>query len=588
MLQNNNKQKYLQNLIIIVSFLLLSTFSVIFILHTYILFSGSDLLFHLKRVLELKTSFSHGVLLPQYSFNQFHGSAVMLLYPYINLWPILLFSLFLKSKILLIYIWVIYNVFLSLLISFYSSKPFNKSIWTSYLFAVIYSLSNTYTSYIFYDSDFGVVTALALLPLVVFGFIKLLNGKGIIELSLGLIGIVFSHVLSVFIIIGLLILWTIFNYRKVNIYLIKRIAQAITVVALITSIEWLPTVYFGINNYNNISSIGFPSMKGTSFMSLIHNSIGISYGLSIFAICGLILGVFCYKKFNGCLKQMYIISLIVILICSNLFPWNLTNHGIFKIIKIFQFSWRFYIIPQIFLSYIFAKFIVEYISLRKIKSFLFVISICLLGLCQIHVQQENVNYALPTVNYNFNKYDNSNTKKISNDNINKSLFSSEQVNGFPKDKYKFTRSSQIDQLSKINGNGSLSFEDYYPKEPKYLLKFINNNLIFMPKNKNSMRFKHIGYNAYSFKNRYKNRHITIPIFCYNGEHINLYLNNKLTNFKVNKNSLISLNNVSNGTNFIYVEYKSNRIITIMSMLIFLLGLVMLCKFEYADNRKLME
>ena len=127
------------NGLILFSFFIITVFSFFFIIKSHYFLGYDDVTFHLKRILELRESMLHGVFFPHLAFNQFHGSEIMTFYPYINLLPIAVISMFVTSKIWILNIWYMLNNFLALICSYYGSYSYIKSKKISYVFAVIYS-----------------------------------------------------------------------------------------------------------------------------------------------------------------------------------------------------------------------------------------------------------------------------------------------------------------------------------------------------------------------------------------------------------------------------------------------------------------
>lgn len=200
-----NRIKYKISNHICLCFFLISCISMSLLMLTHNLSGEADIAFHLRRILELKASILNGHLLPDFSFNYYHGSLIMTLYPYLNLIPIVLISLFVKSLIKLVYIWYIINEFIALLFSYFSSYTYNKSERISFIFSIIYSMSTMFLT----DGmdDFGKITSEAALPLVIFGCLSLFKNNKYIQLSVGLTLITYSSVPDAIIAIFFCFLW---------------------------------------------------------------------------------------------------------------------------------------------------------------------------------------------------------------------------------------------------------------------------------------------------------------------------------------------------------------------------------------------
>ncbi|MDO4903313.1 MAG: hypothetical protein Q3959_03515, partial [Limosilactobacillus sp.] len=83
--------------------------------------------------------------------------------------------------------------------------------------------------------------------------------------------------------------------------------------------------------------------------------------LSFFAILGLIVGFIAINHIPQYMKQLLVISIIVIIMCSSFVPME-----ILKNTQISNLQWpsRIEVVPQVFLTFIFS-YIVEYVLLKK-------------------------------------------------------------------------------------------------------------------------------------------------------------------------------------------------------------------------------
>lgn len=584
--------KKIYNLLLILFFAVLSYLSSILLFHIHYLFGAGDMQFHLERLSELKLDVRHGNLLPAFSFNQFHGSAVMSLYPYINILPVAVLSLFVKSDITLVYISFDLNIFLSYIISYYGSLRFSKSKSTSILFSVFYSSSITFLAYGFYNMDLGALTSITVMPLIIFGIFNLINNNRWLELAIGMILLIFSHVLSTIIMFLFICLVLLINLKKINRAIIISLIKAITLTLMITSIVWIPAIHLLFNNIGQIYPPGMFHLTGVNLLTLIKNGVSnrITYNLSIFSVIGIFLPLILYKwiyiKFDRNIKQMYGVAIFVILMCS-FFPWQITNYSIFKAIRVFQFTWRFYVIPECLLSYVMAFCIVSCISLKQVRAIFMLLLIFCAVAFQLYDQHQLINEAInsPSFTKTYVHDHNFISKGDPQHNI-PSLknihFKYRKKPSFPF--YKITNDNQLRLLTNVYTVENTP--DYYMKDSLPKLNYINNNLGVH--NNQSLEIKHIGYDTFSFDNKKRLNHLYLPLIHYNHENVHVYMDNHVTQFYSNKNDLISLSNINSGTHKIYIQYKPNLFLIMIKIILLIIGLtwLILLSLKHHLNSKL--
>lgn len=389
----NAKQKRIS--LIGLSFIIFAVISALLIVINNKMYITNDSLFHSSRLLELIQSRS---LFPRYAFNSFNfdGSAVITMYPYLFLYPVvLIFKLAgsIKAAFLLNFI---FATWLSLILSYLSSLTCSHDRLISYVFAVIYALSGEAMGMYIYApfSDLGVYFSYLFLPLVIFGFLAFLKHGRWVMLSIGMTLIMYSNIISVAFIAGLLSLWLLCNYRRLAdadrwIALLKSVALT----AVTTAAVWIPILKLMINNDLRVPSTGaiVPVSLGAMTRSALHNSFMIScQNLTVFSLLGIAAGLIFFRRLSFYTKQLYIFAIFIILLSSKWFPWQIfsRNYFIFRWVRSLQMTVRLLVIPQLILEFILAVAIVKYGRRRSfwIKGILVIGMILLLSLAQVKVQ----------------------------------------------------------------------------------------------------------------------------------------------------------------------------------------------------------
>lgn len=527
------------HLFILFIFLILSVLSVSILWKSQLVGWSDDAHFHWSRIYDLRRSIEYGNLFPDVAINKFFesGVVVMSMYPKLNLYPIVALSFFIKSFTNLVYVTFILKTFLSLLIGYISCYHINRSRKISFVFSVSYSLSSVFLCYSFGNMDMGVSSSLIFFPLVLFGLYELINTKTKWrELCIGITFIILCHVLTAIMMILLVSIIIILNYsclkdRKFILSLLKIILVSL----MITSIFWLP--FITILSRNNISFVDTYTLSGTDFNSFIRsifsNSVLTPIYINIFAFIGLILGIINYKKMSKFTKQIFWISTFLLLVSSSIFPWNILSD---TFIKIIQFTWRLYIVPQLLLTYIFAVNFISFFKGRKqlaIALFVLILSV----MCIQMIGQEEIKD-------HYNVY-------ISKENIIK------DNNIFEKDYRPKNSNPIINIVAKHEGT--------YGK-----IHHINVNRLENGK----FSFK-LSRNVYS---------LNLPFFIFNGIDYRIKVDGNDVNFRVDKYSCLQINELRKGSHNVQVIVKKSWY-DYLSYVLSVLGIIIFLFCDFRLNNK---
>lgn len=500
---NNIKQKdIILNVIIIVSFIFISVASYWMLLRSGSLFGAWDIQFHVRRILDLNQSLHSGNWFPQFGLNYFHGALDFIMYPYINLYLIVFIYHFLKLKILSIYVFFIINTFLGLLISFYSSYSAYHFRITSYLFALIYNISGFFFAFCLNNMDLGTVSAYIFPPLVLFGFINLLKKQHWLGFSTGVSLLILSHVISTILVICLLILLVIINFRRLQLVHFIAIAKAAFLTICITAFFWLPALFIGMANYGDITPPRPSQITGFNF-SFFSNSFypfPNYYSISLFALMAIILAIFYYRKFDRIIKQLYIISILILIMCSDWIPWPKIT-AFLPIMNNLQKLYRLYIIPQLILTFIFALMVTRYVKQSKKSLLIFAIIVFVF---QIQGQNMMASAIKP--------YPTLTSKYVSEhpiDNLSKGQ------------NYKLTHNDQLNRLCSWQSDK----DDYFPK------KVVSNNKLINDIHQNQVLAGHYltnlrsnGNNYFTFRIKKSAPLVRMPFVLYHGEKVKAWIN----------------------------------------------------------------
>lgn len=409
----NRIKKLKNNIFMILLFAIISVVSAEIILRSGFIGGTDDVVFHWQRIIEIHNSWVHGNFIPRIALTKFDqsGSAVMSMYPYINLIPIVILTFFIKSFVLLMPIIFILRNFLSLMIGYYSCNHFCKNKYISFLFSLTYTLSTLVLHYAFRSMDMGVSSSEIFMPLVLFGFLELIHNNHWLEFSSGLTLIIFCHVVNTLIVFSLIFLLIIFNFKQLNKIKLILLVKSFSLTLLTTAVFWASLVFLELSNkIIPPHFVGIP-LSGISFDSYFYNAVSTNAGcyMDFFALIGLLLSVLNYKKLDNYSVQMFWIAIMYIFVCSNFFPWSILNYTFIE--PIIQFSYRLFVIPQMLLCFLFSKNILALSNNKHGKFIILIISSILVIFLQVVGQQKVVNKNINSPELRtFQKYERSQRK----------------------------------------------------------------------------------------------------------------------------------------------------------------------------------
>lgn len=328
-------------------------------LKTGMLYSGDDLIFHLNRIEEIYQCLVHGSYIPNisiYTFNQV-GDGVNFFYPWISIYPFALLRFIYNNPVNSIYIGLWLQTLLTLIIAHYSMYKFSTSKIQSIIFSLVYTLSMYRACAVYTRFDLGESIAITVLPIVFLGIYYSFYGdyKKWIYLTAGLVGLLYSHILSLAIIIMFMLLLFVFTWKEIKErkMRLKKILLSFFLTAALTTIVWMPFLeqYFNTDIHKPI--ILNLSSSAQKVSDTINASFSNNFGsnIGIFMAVTLIIGWYFFRKSTRYMS-IYLIGLVLFILSSNLFPWKTLQNTPLNII---QFPWRLMILIDIVLSVAYSK-----------------------------------------------------------------------------------------------------------------------------------------------------------------------------------------------------------------------------------------
>ncbi|WP_137610089.1 hypothetical protein [Companilactobacillus formosensis] len=324
---------------------------------------GNDGRFHVMRMQGLYEAIKHGNFFPIVNMSFLGGFGYISNIFYSNLWlyPVAFLRLLGMTTVqAFISFYVLLN-FVTFVISFESyyvvSRRFDKSL----IFSFVYTLS----TYRIFDMvrrfDIGEVLTLTFLPIVILGVYEIFyadNSKWW-YLTIGMTAVIYSHALSPILIAIFILLVVIFRIKT----LIKEPKRILTLIysglsSLLLSLGYFLPMYEQLKHtqfklthspliYVSQGSMQIPNLVKLSLENdLFKQNIGI-----LMLLMALIIPVIIWKTVPA-IRDFAIIGEILLLMTTDIFPWNLFIHTPLNII---QFPWRFNMLVTILFAVVLAS-----------------------------------------------------------------------------------------------------------------------------------------------------------------------------------------------------------------------------------------
>ena len=367
---------------------------------------GHDYMFHIARINGLAQGIKNGefpvLVYPEY-FNNY-GYANGIFYPDIFLYiPALLVvfgvPIFTAHKVFLLLIilgsyWSIY----------FCCHKITKSDFVSSIIGLIYSTSSYFLIDLYTRSALGEAQAFVFFPLVVYGFYSIVYGDANDGkfFTLGIIGIVFCHVLSVFICVLLVFAFAVANIkplindrkRLLNLIIYGLFSIGITLFIILPMAEMMTSdsYLFNISRGHSPGDRAVPLFFTILEVSYHELHLTFKYtpqGIGIVFVYLLFMTRKYYfeeKKERFSIKTL-LIGLLFLFMATDLFPWNV----FYKVIGVIQFPWRFYICVTICLLFAFMNPLrKEYCDADNKKKISLAVIICMFSIITISLTLDNL------------------------------------------------------------------------------------------------------------------------------------------------------------------------------------------------------
>lgn len=295
--------------------------------HLRIVFGSGDLMFQANRIEELYQDVIHGVFVPRistYTFNQV-GSGINFFYPWILLYPFVIFQLITHNPISAFYLGIFLETLVTLLLSYYAMKKYSASKKRAIIFAITYTFAN-YRLYLVFDQNvLAESIAYTFLPLVLLGFYEVFyqNIKSWPILAIGMTMLLYSHMLTtaltaLFMLVTLVVTWRWISNKRLR---LLAGVKAAGLSFLLSAFYLVPFFEQTVTNHLKASWVGLLFIKTPmeTITSSINNEPTQVVGLLLMIV--LIFGFFFWKRANTIDRYTYLSGIILVALTTTLFPW---------------------------------------------------------------------------------------------------------------------------------------------------------------------------------------------------------------------------------------------------------------------------
>ena len=295
--------------------------------HLRIVFGSGDLMFQANRIEELYQDVIHGVFVPRisaYTFNQV-GSGINFFYPWILLYPFVIFQLITHNPISAFYSGIFLETLVTLLLSYYAMRKYSASKKRAIIFAIVYTFANYRLYLVFNQNVLAESIAYTFLPLVFLGFYEVFyrNIKSWPILAIGMTMLLYSHMLTTALTALFMLVTLVFTWKRISYKGLRLVAgiKATILSFLLSAFYLVPFFEQTVTNHLTASWVGLLFIKTPmeTITSSINNEPTQVVGFLLIIV--LIFGFFFWKRANTADRYAYVSGIVLVVLTTTLFPW---------------------------------------------------------------------------------------------------------------------------------------------------------------------------------------------------------------------------------------------------------------------------
>jgi len=319
---------------------------------TGLVYSGSDMQFHISRIAEVADAFKHGQFLNITAIisDNAAGSMVNQFYPYLTLIPAVFLKLMIHNDVMAYYVTLLFYNIVTFLIAYYAFTKISKRKQVGIWGATLASLSMYRLFSLIGTSAFGEFIAIGLIPLIWWGYVKVISENKWGTLYIGMTLLAYTHLLSLVMVVAILGVITVVRWlvsAKLPVQELLGFLKA----GFATGVSWLPYLipYIVLTHSNNIANPYAGLVMGSikPFMGYLMDY-QFTRGVGLALLLANLLVLLCWKKIDKNTKWVFISGTIIVALASTIFPWALFAD---TPVKTIQFPYRFLVIGSVLLAY---------------------------------------------------------------------------------------------------------------------------------------------------------------------------------------------------------------------------------------------
>lgn len=335
-------------------------------------FVSVDLVFHLNRILGVSTELSGNhfpVRVSSYWLNGYSYPASVFYGDILLYFPAVLHIIGV-DVIQCFNIFIVFINLLTVVISYFCFKDVFKSRKTAMLLTSFYSTSVFRMSELYYRGAVGEFAAMAFLPLIMCALYRIYScnenklNTAVIFAS-GMTGVLANHIITFFLVIicivfvCLLFIKDTFKWNTIKTYLLSAVFTiALSAYFIIPFLDYYISVDTMVSHVAGTGNSGLYYMSALiiDYFDFFGSSDRLTYSPGLFLMMSFLFSLIfiIYKKLKGKNIRVFILAAILLVISSNLFPWDylISVSRVFRFVSLIQYPFRFLIIGMIVLTYL--------------------------------------------------------------------------------------------------------------------------------------------------------------------------------------------------------------------------------------------
>lgn len=552
------EKHYLENGAIQLLFIAIAiSFSIIFIIEKRIP-AIHDVEYNFQRACEIFTQLLH-FHFPRFNLNTSlpYGVAIPTMYPWLCLAPFVILKIFIHNPVDLWSVLLSFIMLIGLEISYGLYYHYAHKKLSALCFSVAYCLSTLEIVWAGSNADLGYYISTLVAPIAFFGWIYWIRQGKWRMMTLGLLLMLFSHILDTLVMIVSLIILTLCFWAKTHHKLQKfgQLCKAGLVFLIASSIVWVPILIIMFHNQIAFPASVFdysrtPTIIPKKWIFLLEPA---TFQIWTYTdLVSLVLAIIYWKHIPSTIKKFIYIAIVYILLNQRDLNYFLIKHTIFSHI---QFMFRICFVSHLLLTFVFAylisKILVKRWYIQNLASLLLVLflimdgSIFLNDLEAMHVSRRPVNITHIIRQTNAFSYK-------------RDVHVSYKLN--------FIQSNDAN-LKKREYWYYCSHNDYLPEATAQNYQFINNGIA---SGHHSLRVYPHSDGKISFNLKQSAKSVLVPITMYRPQKYAVTLNHHATKWSFNKKyGFVRLHNLPKGhyTVQLHIEpMKSQQLIECISLI----------------------